>query len=157
MTPLMFAARRKDGEDATVLLVAFGATLDMLDNRNRTAYFHARSAVPPVQKAADVLGDHGAAKWSPRVKYNASMMRAVFYGRADMVKRAVEKNADVNFATQTGKTVLFQATVMGHGDVVQTLKRYGAKNQVEFDERKKQENDKVTKNRTSTLTGMTVG
>merc|ERR1719235_452795 len=35
MAPLMFAARRKDGEDATVILTAFGAELDMLDNRNR--------------------------------------------------------------------------------------------------------------------------
>merc|ERR1719506_3046309 len=85
------------------------------------------------------------------------MMRAVFYGRADMVKRAVEKNADVNFATSTGKTVLFQATVMGHGDVVQTLKRYGAKSQVDHADRKKTDDEKANKNRTSILTGVHVG
>merc|ERR1719506_2607842 len=88
------------------------------------------------------------------------MMRAVFYGRADMVKRAVEKNADVNFATSTGKTVLFQATVMGHGDVVQTLKRYGAKNQVEHEVvgKKRETEDKADKNRrASLLTGVATG
>jgi uncharacterized protein len=52
---------------------------------------------------------------------NARFMEAVYYGKADLVKKLLEAGANINIRNKTGDTALMMASVRSHDHVVKIL------------------------------------
>ncbi|MES1908751.1 MAG: hypothetical protein MHM6MM_001625 [Cercozoa sp. M6MM] len=122
-TPLIWAARAKDGNDVIRLLIEAGANVDHQNVKGVTPLIAA--AMRGNTANIDTLIEHGASIHAESHKGDTALSLCVWKNHAEAAQVLVERGANVKHVDSFGDTVLLDAAKHGNTALLDLLLRYG--------------------------------